>query len=98
MSAVLTASAQPILSPSAVIDTPAMLVDEQLMEQNISEMQALANSLGAKLRPHIKTHKTPQVALRQIAAGAAVSPAPSSARPRSWPMAASRTSSWPIRW
>lgn len=70
MSAVLTASAQPILSPSAVIDTPAMLVDEQLMEQNISEMQALANSLGAKLRPHIKTHKTPQVALRQIAAGA----------------------------
>src|SRR5699024_6263510 len=56
--------------PSVVIDTPSMLVDETLMELNISEMQALATSLGAQMRPHIKTHKTPQVALRQIAAGA----------------------------
>jgi D-serine deaminase-like pyridoxal phosphate-dependent protein len=47
-----------------------MLVDETLMEQNISEMQALANSFGAQLRPHVKTHKTPQIALRQISAGA----------------------------
>ena len=47
-----------------------MLVDETLMEQNISEMQALANSFGAQLRPHIKTHKTPQIALRQISHGA----------------------------
>jgi D-serine deaminase-like pyridoxal phosphate-dependent protein len=53
-----------------VLDTPSMLVDETLMEQNISEMQALANSFGAQLRPHIKTHKTPQIALRQISHGA----------------------------
>ena len=45
-----------------------MLVDEHLMDQNIAEMQALAHNLGAQLRPHIKTHKTPQIALRQIAA------------------------------
>ena len=70
MSTTLTADARTILSPSAVLDTPSMLVDEKLMEQNISEMQALANSFGAQLRPHIKTHKTPQIALRQIAAGA----------------------------
>lgn len=70
MNIALTAEARTILSDSAVLDTPSMMVDERLMEQNISEMQALAISLGAQLRPHIKTHKTPQVALRQIAAGA----------------------------
>jgi D-serine deaminase-like pyridoxal phosphate-dependent protein len=70
MSATMPATAKTILSPSAVLDTPSMLVDESLMEQNISEMQALANSFGAQLRPHIKTHKTPQVALRQISHGA----------------------------
>jgi D-serine deaminase-like pyridoxal phosphate-dependent protein len=53
-----------------VIDTPAMVVDESIMQTNIDEMQALANSFGVALRPHIKTHKTPQIALRQIAAGA----------------------------
>jgi D-serine deaminase-like pyridoxal phosphate-dependent protein len=70
MSATMPATAKTILSPSAVLDTPSMLVDETLMEQNISEMQALANSFGAQLRPHIKTHKTPQIALRQISHGA----------------------------
>ena len=44
---------------------PSMVVDETLMEQNISEMPALANSFGVALRPHIKTHKTPQIALRR---------------------------------
>ncbi|MDQ2683840.1 MAG: alanine racemase, partial [Chloroflexota bacterium] len=70
MSATMLLDAEPILSSNAVLDTPSMLVDEALMEQNINEMQALAHSFGAELRPHIKTHKTPQVALRQIAAGA----------------------------
>jgi D-serine deaminase-like pyridoxal phosphate-dependent protein len=59
-----------ILDPSVDLDTPSMLVDEALMELNISEMQSLARSLGCQLRPHIKTHKTPQIALRQIGAGA----------------------------
>jgi D-serine deaminase-like pyridoxal phosphate-dependent protein len=70
MSMTMPAPAQPILSPDVVLDTPSVLVDETLMEQNISEMQALANSFGAQLRPHIKTHKTPQIALRQISHGA----------------------------
>ena len=70
MSVTMPVSDPAILSPNVLLDTPSMLVDEALMEQNISEMQALANSFGAQLRPHIKTHKTPQVALRQISAGA----------------------------
>ncbi|MCC6792440.1 MAG: alanine racemase [Thermomicrobiales bacterium] len=59
-----------IVSPDQILDTPVMVVDETIMQTNIDEMQALANSLGVNLRPHIKTHKTPQIALRQIAAGA----------------------------
>lgn len=53
-----------------LLDTPTMIVDETVMQTNIDEMQSMANSFGVKLRPHIKTHKTPQIALRQIAAGA----------------------------
>jgi D-serine deaminase-like pyridoxal phosphate-dependent protein len=70
MSATLPATDRTILAPTTSLDTPTMLVDEALMELNISEMQALANSFGAQLRPHVKTHKTPQIALRQISAGA----------------------------
>ena len=59
-----------LLSLRVEIDTPTMIVDETLMARNISEMQALANSFRVNMRPHIKTHKTPQIARLQIAAGA----------------------------
>src|SRR3954462_10743702 len=59
-----------IVAPDQLLDTPCMVIEESIMQTNIDEMQALANSFGVKLRPHIKTHKTPQIALRQIAAGA----------------------------
>jgi D-serine deaminase-like pyridoxal phosphate-dependent protein len=59
-----------ILSPDADIDTPALVVDEEILQRNIAEMAAFARSVGVNLRPHIKTHKTPQIARLQIAAGA----------------------------
>ncbi|HEU0164938.1 MAG TPA: hypothetical protein VFQ54_07825, partial [Thermomicrobiales bacterium] len=59
-----------ILSPDADIDTPALVVDEKILQHNIAEMAAFARSIGVNLRPHIKTHKTPQIARLQIAAGA----------------------------
>lgn len=59
-----------IVSPTEPIDTPTLVVDETMMHRNISEMAALAKSLGVSLRPHIKTHKTPQIALLQVASGA----------------------------
>ena len=70
MAAVAPIADRTILHPSISLDTPTMVVDESLMHRNISEMQALANSFGVNMRPHIKTHKTPQIALLQIAAGA----------------------------
>lgn len=55
---------------SREIDTPALLVNLELVERNIARMAAFAREAGVNLRPHCKTHKSPQLAARQIAAGA----------------------------
>ncbi|MEM9577601.1 MAG: D-TA family PLP-dependent enzyme [Pseudomonadota bacterium] len=52
------------------IDTPAVLVDLDVAEANIDRFQAHCDSYGLAVRPHIKTHKLPMLAKRQIAAGA----------------------------
>lgn len=59
-----------ILSADTDIDTPALVVSESIMQRNIAEMAAFAASVGVGLRPHIKTHKTAQIAKLQLAAGA----------------------------
>ena len=70
MTATIAPPVVQIVAPDQVIDTPTMVIDETIMQTNIDEMQSIASSFGVALRPHIKTHKTPQIALRQIAAGA----------------------------
>lgn len=52
------------------IPTPAALIDTARMQRNINTMQARMNSLGVKLRPHVKTSKCVAVVQQQIAAGA----------------------------
>ena len=52
------------------IDTPALVVDLDAFERNLAKMAAFARDAGVRLRPHAKTHKSPSVALRQIALGA----------------------------
>jgi D-serine deaminase-like pyridoxal phosphate-dependent protein len=52
------------------LDTPCVIVDLTLLERNIAEMAALAYEAGVALRPHVKTHKTPQIAAMQLDAGA----------------------------
>jgi D-serine deaminase-like pyridoxal phosphate-dependent protein len=54
----------------ADIPTPAALVDEARMTRNIARMQERMNTLGVKLRPHVKTPKCVEVARRQQSAGA----------------------------
>jgi D-serine deaminase-like pyridoxal phosphate-dependent protein len=56
--------------PWSAVDTPALLVDLDRMAANISRMAALARSRGLDLRPHFKTHKSVEIARRQVAAGA----------------------------
>jgi D-serine deaminase-like pyridoxal phosphate-dependent protein len=52
------------------LDTPALCIDLPLMEANISRMAAYFADRPAALRPHTKTHKSPLLAHKQIAAGA----------------------------
>ena len=52
------------------IDTPAVLIDLDIAEANIDRFEAYCAAHGLASRPHIKTHKLPRLALRQIAAGA----------------------------
>ena len=52
------------------VDTPALLLDLDILDRNIDRMAALVANTGIGLRPHVKTHKSPLVAHRQIAAGA----------------------------
>jgi D-serine deaminase-like pyridoxal phosphate-dependent protein len=52
------------------VDTPALLVDVDRLDRNITRMSAHATRAGLALRPHAKTHKSAQVARQQLAAGA----------------------------
>jgi len=52
------------------LDTPALVVDLKLLEGNITKMADFFKDKEAKLRPHVKTHKCPQIALMQLGAGA----------------------------
>lgn len=54
----------------ASIDTPALLVDREKLEATIRRFAAMAAQTGAALRPHIKTHKTLEIAALQVGAGA----------------------------
>jgi D-serine deaminase-like pyridoxal phosphate-dependent protein len=52
------------------IPTPAVLVDTTKLKRNLETMQAAVNANGKRLRPHAKTHKSPEIARMQIAQGA----------------------------
>jgi len=53
------------------IETPAVLVDLDVVERNIAAMAERARRCGVRLRPHAKTHKVVEIARMQVAAGAA---------------------------
>jgi D-serine deaminase-like pyridoxal phosphate-dependent protein len=52
------------------LPTPAVLVDTVKLKRNIARMQGAATAQGKRLRPHAKTHKSPEIARMQIAEGA----------------------------
>jgi D-serine deaminase-like pyridoxal phosphate-dependent protein len=52
------------------LDTPLILADLDRMDRNIADWQSWMDDRGVKLRVHIKTHKVPEIALLQLAAGA----------------------------
>ena len=60
------------MTPSELppIDTPALLIDLDVVDRNLELMQEKANNYGVALRPHIKTHKIPELAQLQMRLGA----------------------------
>ena len=52
------------------IDTPALVIDLDAFDRNLSKMAAYVKSAGVGLRPHAKTHKSSEVARRQMELGA----------------------------
>ncbi len=56
--------------PLAELSTPALLIDEAALERNLRKMAAHGKAKGIGIRPHVKTHKCPILAMKQIALGA----------------------------
>lgn len=51
------------------LDTPLVLIDLDRVRANIERMATLMRDRGVALRPHAKTHKSIEVARRQLAVG-----------------------------
>ncbi len=52
------------------METPAVKIDLATVEANIARVQNILDDLGIAFRPHIKTHRIPAFAKKQLAAGA----------------------------
>src|SRR6202165_4760497 len=61
---------QRILAPTEETTTPVAVVDEEVVERNLARMAKIAADHNVKLRPHAKTHKSAEMARRQMAHGA----------------------------
>lgn len=52
------------------LETPCVVIDLDRVEANLKRAQDYADTAGLRLRPHVKTHKLPRFALRQMELGA----------------------------
>jgi len=63
------------MTPAAVrvsdLDTPAILIDLDIMDRNLRKLSDYGREHGMRVRPHTKTHKIPALARKQIELGAA---------------------------
>ena len=63
---------KPVGTPVEELDTPALVVDMDVLEANIRYVHSSFRDSPAKLRPYVETHRCPAIAHRQIAAGGTV--------------------------
>jgi D-serine deaminase-like pyridoxal phosphate-dependent protein len=56
------------LSNAAAVPSPALLIDMDAVDENLQEMLRIAGR-PERLRPHVKTHKLPQIVSAQVALG-----------------------------
>lgn len=55
---------------ASALPTPSLVIDEERLDRNIAAMAEFAARAGLLLRPHVKTHKSVEIARRQVEAGA----------------------------
>lgn len=56
--------------PLAEVDTPCLILELDAFERNVQRLRDSLKGSRVQVRPHAKSHKCPQIAMRQIAAGA----------------------------
>lgn len=59
------------LDESATLDTiptPALVLDLDALEANVEAMERVVGPTGKRIRPHVKTHQSPEIARRQMGA------------------------------
>ncbi len=66
----MTGSASLVGEPVSALDTPALVVDLDILERNLAWIAGTCAEHGVGWRPHCKSHKSPDIARRQMAAGA----------------------------
>ena len=59
---------KPIGTPVEELDTPALVVDMDALEENIRRFHSSFEGTEAKLRPYVETHRCPAIAHKQLAA------------------------------
>ena len=60
---------KPVGTPVEEIDTPALVVDVDVLKQNIETLHSFFREQESKVRPHIGAHRCPAIAHEQLRAG-----------------------------
>ena len=63
---------QPVGTPMEQLDTPALVVDLDLMARNIETLHSFFRQASAKIRPHVSSHQCPRIGHLQLAAGGTI--------------------------
>lgn len=63
---------KPVGTPVAELDTPALVVDMDILEANIARVHARFRDSAANIRPYVEAHRCPAIAHKQLAAGGAI--------------------------
>jgi D-serine deaminase-like pyridoxal phosphate-dependent protein len=63
---------KPVGTPTAQLDTPALVVDLAILERNLDTLHSFFRQRAAKVRPHVESHRCPAIAHKQQAAGGTV--------------------------
>lgn len=63
---------KPVGTPVEELDTPALVLDLDVLSRNISKVHSFFEGQTSKIRPHVESHRCPAIAHQQLAAGGTV--------------------------